>query len=214
MARTGKDKNQSPGKTPDPKGRKILGRKLMANEKKNENPPPAAEREDHESSTDSQSSESSGFLTHTESMPAGPSVKTKKKVPIVAKKSAPPSRRTPSGPSRPKPKTPKTPGSAKKRKFRPGTVALREIRAYQRSTELLIPRLPFSRLVKELAQERSSTGLRFQSSALMALQEAAESYIAQLFEDTNLCAIHAKRVTVMPKDMNLARRIRGEHMLF
>merc|ERR1712001_709253 len=138
-------------------------------------------------------------------MAAGPSVKTKKNVPIVAKKS---------GPSRPKPKTPKTPGSAKKRKFRPGTVALREIRAYQRSTELLIPRLPFSRLVKELAQERSSTGLRFQSSALMALQEAAESYITQLFEDTNLCAIHAKRVTVMPKDMNLARRIRGEHMLF
>ena len=106
-----------------------------------------------------------------------------------------------SGPSR-------TPGTQrKKQKWRPGTVALREIRQYQRSTNLLIPKLPFSRLIKELANERSSSGgLRFQSSALMALQEAAESYIVQLFEDTNLCAIHAKRVTIMPKDMLLARR--------
>merc|ERR1712110_607033 len=83
------------------------------------------------------------------------------------------------------------------------------------STNLLIPKLPFSRLIKELANERSSSGgLRFQSSALMALQEAAESYIVQLFEDTNLCAIHAKRVTVMPKDMNLARRIHGDMFRF
>jgi len=108
-----------------------------------------------------------------------------------------------------------TPGSAKKKfRYRPGTVALREIRAYQRSAELLVPKLPFSRLVKEIAQERSSSGLRFQSSALMALQEAAEAYIVQLFEDTLLCAIHAKRVTVMPKDMNLARRIRGDFHRF
>jgi len=75
-------------------------------------------------------------------------------------------------------------------------------------------KLPFSRLIKEIAHERSSNGLRFQSSTLMALQEAAEAYIVQLFEDTNLCAIHAKRVTVMPKDMNLARRIRGDLFRF
>jgi len=99
----------------------------------------------------------------------------------------------------------------KKRRYCPGTKALREIRAYQSSAQLLIPKLPFSRLVKEIAQERSVQGLRFQSAALMALQEAAESYMVHLFEDTLLCAIHAKRVTVMPKDMNLARRIRGDH---
>ena len=95
------------------------------------------------------------------------------------------------------------------RRFRPGTVALREIRKYQKSTELLIRKLPFQRLVREIAQEFKSD-LRFQSSAIMALQEATEAYIVSLFEDTNLCAIHAKRVTIMPKDIQLARRIRGE----
>ena len=93
--------------------------------------------------------------------------------------------------------------------YRPGTVALREIRKYQKSTELLIRKLPFQRLVREVAQEYKSD-LRFQSSAVVALQEASESYLVSLFEDTNLCAIHAKRVTIMPKDMQLARRIRGE----
>ncbi|CAI9572515.1 unnamed protein product [Staurois parvus] len=91
----------------------------------------------------------------------------------------------------------------------PGTVALREIRRYQKSTELLIRKLPFQRLVREIAQD-FKTDLRFQSSAVMALQEAAEAYLVGLFEDTNLCAIHAKRVTIMPKDIQLARRIRGE----
>lgn len=103
-------------------------------------------------------------------------------------------------------------GSKKPRKphrYRPGTVALREIRKYQKSTELLIRKLPFQRLVRELAQEYRSE-LRFQSTAILALQEAAEAYLVGLFEDTNLCAIHAKRVTIMPKDMQLARRIRGE----
>ncbi|GMT16725.1 hypothetical protein PFISCL1PPCAC_8022, partial [Pristionchus fissidentatus] len=90
-----------------------------------------------------------------------------------------------------------------------GTVALREIRRYQKSTELLIRKLPFQRLVREIAQD-FKTDLRFQSSAVMALQEAAEAYLVGLFEDTNLCAIHAKRVTIMPKDIQLARRIRGE----
>uniref|UniRef100_A0A8C5FXL0 Histone H3.3 n=1 Tax=Gadus morhua TaxID=8049 RepID=A0A8C5FXL0_GADMO len=93
--------------------------------------------------------------------------------------------------------------------FRPGTVALREIRRYQKSTELLIRKLPFQRLVREIAQD-FKTDLRFQSAAIGALQEASEAYLVGLFEDTNLCAIHAKRVTIMPKDIQLARRIRGE----
>ena len=122
----------------------------------------------------------------------------------------------------------------KPHRFRPGTVALREIRRYQKSTELLIRKLPFQRLVREIAQDfkvRPSplfrtylfwkyinslvaspfqTDLRFQSSAVMALQEAAEAYLVSLFEDTNLAAIHAKRVTIQPKDLALARRLRGE----
>ncbi|KAJ7894541.1 hypothetical protein B0H13DRAFT_2665261 [Mycena leptocephala] len=93
-----------------------------------------------------------------------------------------------------------TGGVKKPHRFRPGTVALREIRRYQKSTELLIRKLPFQRL----------TDLRFQSSAVMALQEAAEAYLVSLFEDTNLAAIHAKRVTIQPKDLALARRLRGE----
>jgi len=100
-------------------------------------------------------------------------------------------------------------GIKKPHRYRPGTVALREIRKYQKSTELLIRKLPFQRLVREVAQEFKSD-LRFQSSAVIALQEACESYLVSLFEDTNLCAIHAKRVTIMAKDMQLARRIRGE----
>ena len=87
-------------------------------------------------------------------------------------------------------------------------MALREIRKYQKSTELLIRKLPFQRLVREIAQD-FKTDLRFQSSAVLALQEAAEAYLVGLFEDTNLAAIHAKRVTIMPKDIQLARRIRG-----
>jgi histone H3 len=94
-------------------------------------------------------------------------------------------------------------------RYRPGTVALREIRRYQKSTELLLRKLPFQRLVREIAQDFKSD-LRFQSSAIMALQEASEAYLVGLFEDTNLCAIHAKRVTIFPKDIQLARRIRGE----
>ena len=86
---------------------------------------------------------------------------------------------------------------------------VREIRLCQISTELLIRKLPFQRLVLEIAQD-FKTDLRFQSSAVMALQEATEAYLVGLFEDTNLCAIHAKRVTIMPKDIQLARRIRGE----
>lgn len=97
----------------------------------------------------------------------------------------------------------------KPHRYRPGTVALREIRKYQKSTSLLLRKLPFQRLVREIAANFKND-LRFQSTAIGALQEAAEAYLVSLFQDTNLCAIHAKRVTIMPKDMQLARRIRGE----
>jgi histone H3 len=89
-----------------------------------------------------------------------------------------------------------------------GTVALREIRRYQKSSDLLIRKLPFQRLVREIAQD-VKTDLRFQGQAVLALQEASEAYLVGVFEDTNLCAIHAKRVTIMSKDMQLAMRIRG-----
>ena len=100
-------------------------------------------------------------------------------------------------------------GVKKPHRYRPGTVALREIRRYQKSTDLLVRRLPFQRLVREIAQGFKEE-LRFQSSSVLALQEAAEAYHVGVFEDTNLCAIHAKRVTIMPKDIQLTRRIRGE----
>jgi histone H3 len=97
----------------------------------------------------------------------------------------------------------------KPHRYRPGTVALREIRKYQKSTELLIKKALFQRLIREIAVDFKSD-VRFTSGALMAVQEAGEAYLAGLFEDTNLCAIHAKRITIMPKDIQLARRIRGE----
>lgn len=101
-------------------------------------------------------------------------------------------------------------GIKKTHRFKPGTVALREIRRYQKSSEMLIRKLPFQRLVREIAID-FKTDLRFQAAAVEALQDAAESYLVGLFEDGNLCAIHAKRVTIMPKDIHLARRIRGEY---
>ena len=107
-------------------------------------------------------------------------------------------------------------GVKKHHRFRPGTVALKEIRRYQKSTELLIRKLPFQRLVREIANDADVIcsalcgKVRFQSLVVKALQEASEAYLVGLFEDTNLCAIHAKRVTIMPKDIQLARRIRGE----
>jgi len=105
--------------------------------------------------------------------------------------------------------TTNTGGVKKPHRYKPGTVALREIRRYQKSTELLIRKLPFQRLVREIAQDFKSD-LRFQSSAIGALQESVEAYLVSLFEDTNLCAIHAKRVTIQSKDVQLARRLRGE----
>ena len=102
--------------------------------------------------------------------------------------------------------------TSKKKKtyrYRSGTVALREIRKYQKSTDMLIRRLPFQRVVREIAQDQVKD-LRFQGTGVLALQEASEAYLVGTFEDANLCAIHAKRVTVMPKDMLLVRRIRGD----
>jgi len=107
--------------------------------------------------------------------------------------------------------SPKAGGVRKPHRYRPGTVALREIRKYQKSTDLLVARLPFQRLVREIAQDYH-TQLRFQTTAVLALQEAAEMYIIDVMGDTNLCALHAGRVTIMPKDMILARRIRGERV--
>ncbi|KAF0420300.1 histone H3 [Gigaspora margarita] len=121
------------------------------------------------------------------------------------------SSRGPSSKRRSRPGDPVAP--AKPRRYRPGTVALREIRQYQKTTNLLLRKLPFSRVVREIAIELmepdATVGYRWQSSAILALQEACEAYLVHLFEDANLCAIHAKRVTIMQKDIQLARRIRG-----
>jgi histone H3/H4 len=110
-----------------------------------------------------------------------------------------------------------------KKRAKPGTKALRDIRKYQKSTDLLIPKLPFSRVVRDIANElfgagmsyggsergTYGSGIRWQSTALQALQEASEAFLVHLLEDANLCAIHAKRVTIMDRDIRLARRIRG-----
>ncbi|EDN08670.1 histone H3 [Histoplasma capsulatum] len=101
----------------------------------------------------------------------------------------------------------------RRHRYKPGTLALKEIRRYQKSWDLLLLKLPFARLVREVAVDLLPAGvgeeLRWQSQAIQALQEAAEAFLVHLFEDTNLCAIHAKRVTIMQKDIQLARRIRG-----
>ena len=103
-----------------------------------------------------------------------------------------------------------TQGCVKKpHRYRPGTVALCKILCYQKSTELLLKKMPFQRLGREIAQD-SKTDLCFQHRSVMALQKAGKAYLVGLFEDSNLCAIHAKRVTIMPKDIQLARHIQGE----
>ena len=116
----------------------------------------------------------------------------------------------------------------KPHRYRPGTVALREIRRYQKSTDLLIAKAPFAKLCKEIVDawttenkatlpknKKAPKGLQVQSESsrmttgsLGALQEAAETYLVRHLEDSNLCAIHSKRVTIMPKDSQLAKRIR------
>ncbi|KAM7259979.1 hypothetical protein ACFE04_015720 [Oxalis oulophora] len=95
----------------------------------------------------------------------------------------------------------------KPRRYRPGTVALREIRHFQKSSQLLIPAAPFIRTVREITQKYSLQVSRWQAEALIALQEAAEEYLIRMLSDAMLCAIHAKRVTLMRKDIQLARRL-------
>ena len=109
--------------------------------------------------------------------------------------------------------TPATGGVKKPHRWRPGMVALHEIRHFQKSTNLLIAMLPFSRLVREIAQDVGHHGYdyRFQSATIYVLQEAAEAYIVQFLDDTNLCTIHRKRVTITPKDMYLVQRMRRSY---
>ena len=102
----------------------------------------------------------------------------------------------------------------KTRKYQPDTVALWEIWWFQKSTKVLIRKLPFSQLVHEIALSVGKTDLCFQGSAIICLQEAAEAYVVSLMEDANLCAIHAKQVTIMPKDIQLAHCIWGEHLKY
>jgi histone H3 len=99
--------------------------------------------------------------------------------------------------------------ATKLRRYKPGAAAIRDIREYQKSTELLIRKRPFQRVVREIT-EGIKPNTRFQSLALLALQEATEAHLVGIFEDSNQCALHAGRITIMPKDIALARRIRGE----
>ncbi|KAM3844022.1 histone H3-like centromeric protein A [Vipera latastei] len=113
-----------------------------------------------------------------------------------------------SGPSRPSQEAPA--GQRRRRRYRPGFRALQEIRKYQKSTDLLIPKLPFARLVREVCLEYTrGVDMMWQSMALLALQEAAEAFLVHLMEDGYLCTFHAKRSTLHPRDIQLARRIRG-----
>ena len=113
-----------------------------------------------------------------------------------------------------------TGGIKKPHRYQPGMVALSKIRWYQRSTENLIKRTPFQKLIREISQEyclspdgpgTPSVQVHFQSTAIDALQEAAENFIVGIFKDVNLLAIHARRVTIMPRDIQLALCIRGDH---
>jgi histone H3 len=104
-----------------------------------------------------------------------------------------------------------TAGVKKAFRWKPGTVALRQVKKLQKSTELLIAKAPFSRLVREIAESHKA-GLRFQSSAVAAIQEATEAFVISLLSDANLTALHANRVTALPRDLQLVRRLRGERL--
>ncbi|XP_040261750.1 histone H3-like centromeric protein A [Bufo bufo] len=131
------------------------------------------------------------------------------------RKSKPPQRRPPSPPQSPSTTSRQAEDSRRERpqqrkRYRPGTRALMEIRKYQKSTDLLIRKAPFARLVREVCIDFSrGVPYSWQVAALMALQEAAEAFIVRLFEDSYLCSLHARRVTLYVKDIQLARRIRG-----
>ncbi|KAL7502898.1 hypothetical protein ACHAXN_000769, partial [Cyclotella atomus] len=97
--------------------------------------------------------------------------------------------------------------------YHPGTVALCQIRRYQKSVDLLIPKLPYTRFIRELTQEFQppiTQGYRWQGAGILATQTAAEDYLTKQLKDANVCALHSKRCTVMPKDIQLVRRINGE----
>ncbi|XP_016103503.1 histone H3-like centromeric protein A [Sinocyclocheilus grahami] len=135
-----------------------------------------------------------------------------KRKPSTPRRRSPPEPPPPPPPSTSRARRTSGPSEAsprKKHRFRPGTRALMEIRKYQKSTDLLLRKAPFSRLVREVCQTFSREHMMWQGYALMALQEAAEAFMVRLFSDANLCAIHAKRVTLFPRDIQLARRIRG-----
>ena len=101
----------------------------------------------------------------------------------------------------------------KPRRYRPGTVALREIRRYQMSTEFLIRKIPFQTLVREVVTALfPSENYRFQSTALLALQEASEDYLVRMFTQVNDLAIHGKRVTIKPEDIHIWGRITGSQL--
>ncbi|TMW91726.1 hypothetical protein EJD97_013977 [Solanum chilense] len=120
---------------------------------------------------------------------------------------------TPSTPSRKSPRSAPATSVQKpkqKKRYRPGTVALREIRHFQKTWDLVIPAAPFIRLVREISHFYAPGVTRWQAEALLAIQEAAEDFLVHLFEDAMLCAIHAKRVTLMKKDFELARRLGGK----
>jgi histone H3 len=104
-------------------------------------------------------------------------------------------------------------GSAKKPRYKPGSVALKEIRRYQKSTDFLIRKLPFQRTCRSIIRENNNVSdIRFQGPALASIQEALESYLVGLFEDAMLCASHAKRVTVLPRDIALVNKLRSRHV--
>jgi histone H3 len=103
----------------------------------------------------------------------------------------------------------KSSGVKRQHRFRPGTVALRQIRKFQKGTDLLIRKAPFQRLLRECAQGQKD-GLRWAASAVAAVQEASENMLIGVLSDANLCALHTRRVTAMPRDLQLARRLRGE----
>ncbi|CAH0481820.1 unnamed protein product [Peronospora belbahrii] len=120
-----------------------------------------------------------------------------------------PRRKRKATPPRRRPSSPVNTTQPVKRRRKPGELALREIRLLQRSTKLLLRKLPFARVVREIQTEFTGVGYRWQAEALLALQEAAETYLVRTFEDANLCAIHGKRVTLQVKDIQLSLRIRG-----
>ena len=101
----------------------------------------------------------------------------------------------------------------KPHRYRPGTVALREIRRYQKSYDKLVPHTPFRRLCREIVQDFKA-GTRWSPAALDALQEGAEAFLVEIFQATNLCALHSKRVGIQPKDMRLAIELRGDRQKY